>query len=172
MTRMECPASASRWDMGNFPSHSCCTYFDSARKVFVRAYVRRALRRRWRKDLQYPKGLAAVVESMMPGIATKEDGLSWLHPVHFACFRVGDDHDAAQYIENLVGCEDRAKLLRVPEGTPGRQTKEQLMNPVAGDIYPVCHLSSLGIAPGGVSPGHRGWGSGSRRQAWAKGSKS
>ena len=83
----------------------------------------------------------------MPGIAAKEDGLSRLYPMHFARFRVGDDHDAAQYIKDLVGRKDRAKLLRVPEGAPGRQAKEQLMDSVTGDIYPIRHFSSLFIPP-------------------------
>src|SRR5215475_7859337 len=91
---------------------------------------------------------------VMPGVAAEERRFAGIDPVRLTGRWVRQNHRAAQDMQHLVGREDRAEGIGVPERRPGWHPEDELVDQITGDVNPVEYLTGLSVAP--EVPGHPG----------------
>ena len=107
----------------------------------------RTSRRGWREELEDAQRPIAHCVRVMPGVAPKEDCLTFCHTVSLARHGMGARHRPLKDDEHLVGGEDRSKLVRMTEPAPDRQTEDELVDLGRREVEPVEYLPGLLIPP-------------------------
>jgi hypothetical protein len=107
----------------------------------------RARARRRCQELEHAQRLVAVGKDVMPRVRAEERALSGRHADDLGSLRVCKHHRSRQDVENLIGTEDGAELLRVPERGAGREPEREDVKLVRRRVDPVEHLARLGVAP-------------------------
>jgi hypothetical protein len=109
--------------------------------------ARRAGRRRRREELEDAQRLGPVGERVVPGVPAEEDLLAGPDALDLAGLGVGDDERALEHVQHLVGGEDGAVGLRVPERPARAEPEHEDVHALRRGVDPVEDLARLRVAP-------------------------
>ena len=116
-------------------------------RLLTRVRARGAGRRRGREELEHAQRLRPERERVMPGVAAEEHALPGRGALDLAGLRVGDHQHPLEDMQQLVGGEDRAEVLRVPEPRARREPEDEHVDLVGRRVDPVEDLAGRRIAP-------------------------
>ena len=116
-------------------------------RLRTRVRARRAGGGRWCEELEHAQRLRPEREGVMPRVAPEEDALPGCRALHLAGLGVGDHEHALEHVQQLVGGEDRAEVLRVPEPRAGREPEDEHVDLVGRRVDPVEDLAGGRVAP-------------------------